>query len=68
MKEQFVCSVNKKFGIRQLMFADVNALLKAGFAYKWGLDQALANKLHKMAGLVPNTTGFVSIMCMKTLR
>jgi len=59
MKEQFAYSVNKKFGIRQLMSADVNALLKAGFAYKWGLDQALANKLHKMAGLVPNTTGFV---------
>jgi GNAT superfamily N-acetyltransferase len=59
MKKPYVYSINKKFVIKKLMPTDVNALLKAGFVYNNVLNQIFANRLNKMAGLVPDTTGFV---------
>jgi len=59
MKKAYTSAINKKFVIRRFVPTDVNALLKAGFVYKNVFDQKLANRLNKMVGFVPETTGFV---------
>ena len=67
MKKQYTSAINKKFVIRRLIPTDVNALLKAGFVYKYVLDQTLAKRLNKMVGLIPDTTGFVIYDTQKNL-